>query len=36
MLEHPVHYVTSGKLLEDLTAAMADQTLHQRVPLAHH
>lgn len=23
--------VTSGKLLEDLTAAMADQTIHQRV-----
>jgi len=31
MLEHPVHYVTSGKLLEDLTAAMADQTIHNRV-----
>jgi DNA replication protein DnaC len=31
MLEHPVHYVTSGKLLEDLTAAMADQTIHHRV-----
>jgi DNA replication protein DnaC len=31
MLEHPVHYVTSGKLLEDLTAAMADQTLPNRV-----
>src|SRR5208282_374994 len=31
MLEHPVHYVTSGKLLEDLTAAMADQTIHKRV-----
>ena len=28
MLEQPVHYVTSGKLLEDLTAAMADQTIH--------
>jgi DNA replication protein DnaC len=27
MLEHPVHYVTSGELLEDLTAAMADQTV---------
>jgi DNA replication protein DnaC len=31
MLEQPVHYVTSGKLLEDLTAAMADQTIHHRV-----
>lgn len=31
MLEHPVHYVTSSKLLEDLTAAMADQTIHNRV-----
>jgi DNA replication protein DnaC len=31
MLEQPVHYVTSGKLLEDLTAAMADQTLPNRV-----
>ena len=31
MLEHPVHYVTSGKLLEDLTAALADQTIHHRV-----
>jgi DNA replication protein DnaC len=31
MLEQPVHYVTSGKLLEDLTAAMADQTIHNRV-----
>src|SRR5271166_120695 len=31
MLEHPVHYVTSGKLLEDLAAAMADQTIHHRV-----
>jgi DNA replication protein DnaC len=31
MLEHPVHYVTSGELLEDLTAAMADQTIHKRV-----
>jgi DNA replication protein DnaC len=26
-----VHYITSGKLLEDLTAAMADQTIHHRV-----
>jgi DNA replication protein DnaC len=31
LLEHPVHYVTSGKLLEDLTAALADQTIHNRV-----
>jgi DNA replication protein DnaC len=31
MLQHPVHYVTSGKLLEDLTAAMADQSLPHRV-----
>jgi DNA replication protein DnaC len=31
MLEHPVHYITSGELLEDLTAAMADQTIHNRV-----
>lgn len=31
MLEHHVHYVTSGKLLEDLTAALADQTIHNRV-----
>ena len=31
MLEHRVHYVTSGKLLEDLTAALADQTIHNRV-----
>ena len=31
MLEHSVHYVTSGELLEDLTAAMADQTIHNRV-----
>jgi len=26
-----VHYVTSGALLEDLTAALADQTIHERV-----
>jgi DNA replication protein DnaC len=26
-----VHYITSGKLLEDLTAALADQTIHDRV-----
>jgi len=31
MLELSVHYITSGKLLEDLTAAMADQTIHNRV-----
>jgi DNA replication protein DnaC len=31
MLEHSVHYVTSGELLEDLTAALADQTIHNRV-----
>jgi len=30
-LGHKVHYVTSGKLLEDLTAALADQTIHNRV-----
>jgi len=28
---HKVHYVTSGELLEDLTAALADQTIHNRV-----
>ncbi len=26
-----VRYITSGKLLEDLTAALADQTVHNRV-----
>jgi DNA replication protein DnaC len=31
LLEQHVHYITSGKLLEDLTAAMADQTIHNRV-----
>lgn len=31
MLEQPVYYTTSGELLEDLTAAMADQTIHNRV-----
>jgi len=31
MLEQPVRYVTSGELLEDLTAALADQTIHDRV-----
>jgi DNA replication protein DnaC len=30
-LGHKVHYLTSGKLLEDLTAALADQTIHDRV-----
>ena len=31
MLEYPVRYITSGELLEDLTAALADQTIHNRV-----
>ncbi len=31
LLEQHVHYITSGKLLEVLTAAMADQTIHNRV-----
>ena len=31
MLELSVHYITSGKLLEDLTAALADRTIHDRV-----
>jgi DNA replication protein DnaC len=26
-----VYYITSGELLEDLTAALADQTIHERV-----
>lgn len=26
-----MHYITSGKLLEDLTAALADRTIHERV-----
>jgi len=30
-LGYKVHYLTSGKLLEDLTAALADQTIHERV-----
>jgi DNA replication protein DnaC len=30
-LGYKVHYLTSGKLLEDLTAALADQTIHNRV-----
>jgi DNA replication protein DnaC len=29
--EQPVRYVTSGELLQDLTAALADQTIHNRV-----
>src|SRR5581483_5877873 len=29
--EQRVRYVTSGELLEDLTAALADQTIHDRV-----
>ena len=28
---HRVYYITSGELLEDLTASLADQTLHQRI-----
>jgi DNA replication protein DnaC len=31
LLEQRVYYITSGELLEDLTAAMADQTIHNRV-----
>ncbi len=31
MLEQRVYYITSGELLEDLTAALADQTIHDRV-----
>ncbi|OAI40236.1 hypothetical protein AYO40_04995 [Planctomycetaceae bacterium SCGC AG-212-D15] len=31
MLEQHVRYVTSGELLEDLTAALADQTIDDRV-----
>ena len=31
MLEQPVSYITSGKLLEKLTASLADQTIHDRV-----
>jgi DNA replication protein DnaC len=31
MLEQRVFYITSGELLEDLTAALADQTIHNRV-----
>jgi DNA replication protein DnaC len=31
LLEHRVHYITSGDLLKDLTAALADQTIYDRV-----
>ena len=31
LLEQRVRYITSGELLEDLTAALADQTIHDRV-----
>ena len=31
MLEQHVYYITSGELLEDLTAALADHTIHDRV-----
>src|SRR5580692_7287308 len=31
MLEQRVRYITSGALLDDLTAALADQTIHDRV-----
>jgi DNA replication protein DnaC len=31
LLEQSVHYITSGELLEDLTAALADQSIHKRV-----
>jgi DNA replication protein DnaC len=31
LLEHRVRYITSGDLLADLTAALADQTIHDRV-----
>lgn len=31
LLEHHVRYITSGELLADLTAALADQTIHDRV-----
>jgi DNA replication protein DnaC len=31
LLEQRVRYVTSGELLEDLTAALADRTIHDRV-----
>ena len=31
MLEQRVRYITSGELLEDLTAALADHTIHDRI-----
>jgi DNA replication protein DnaC len=31
LLEQHVYYITSGELLEDLTAALADHTIHDRV-----
>jgi DNA replication protein DnaC len=31
LLEQRVYYITSGELLHDLTAALADQTIHERV-----
>ena len=31
LLERHVYYITSGELLEDLTAALADHTIHDRV-----
>ncbi|HEV3341881.1 MAG TPA: IS21-like element helper ATPase IstB [Pirellulales bacterium] len=31
LLGQRVHYITSGKLLEELTAALADRTIHKRV-----
>jgi DNA replication protein DnaC len=31
LLEQRVYYITSGELLENLTAALADQTIHERV-----
>jgi DNA replication protein DnaC len=31
VLGYRVYYITSGELIEDLTAALADQTIHQRV-----
>jgi len=31
VLGYKVHYITSGELLENLTAALADQTIHNRV-----
>jgi DNA replication protein DnaC len=31
LLQQRVYYISSGELLEDLTAALADQTIHDRV-----